>query len=92
MQNRCLQGINGLLPNKMNYQKNMLENSCVTFQYYNSSKFASNSTVSINNDRNNINAHNCFYLTKTTNKTNQTSTTDKNHSIEECNQANGSID
>jgi hypothetical protein len=65
--------------------KNMLENSCVTFQYYNSSKFASNSTVSVNNDRNNMNVNNCFYLTKTTNKTNQTSTTDKNHSIEDCN-------
>jgi hypothetical protein len=79
------------MPNK-GTNKNTLENSCVTFQYYNSSKFASNSTVSINNDRNNMNMNNYFYLTKTTNKTNQTSTTDKNRSVEDYNNVNGSIE
>jgi len=39
-----------------------------------------------------MNMNNCFYLTKTTNKTNQTSTTDKNRSVEECNNVNGSIE
>lgn len=44
-------------------QTALLENSAVTFQYYNSSKFASNSTSKEQIIKGN---HNCFYMTNTT--------------------------
>lgn len=67
-------------PNQIDKQ-GLLENSCVTFQYYNSSKFASNST---NKEQlaNQQNAQNYFYMTKTTNQTNQDSNTSKEHETE----------
>ena len=44
-------------------QAALLESSAVTFQYYNSSKFASNST---SKEQIIKGAHNCFYMTNTT--------------------------
>lgn len=64
--------------NQVGNSKDHLENSCVTFQYYNSSKFASNST---NQDAraNGQNAQNYFYFTKTTNRTNQSGANQSGH-------------
>lgn len=49
------------------HQRHQLENSAVTFQYYNSSKFASNQTnKELSKGQQNV--QNCFYMTKTTNQ------------------------
>ena len=48
--------------------RNQLENSCVTFQFYNSYKFASNSTANDQFKQQN-GIQNCFYYTRTTNQT-----------------------
>ena len=56
-----------LVEGPYNPKNNPLENSAVTFQYYNSNKFASNQTVK---DVNKAQAANCFYNTKTTNQSN----------------------
>jgi hypothetical protein len=49
------------------HNKHLLENSVVTFQYYNSSKFASNQTNK-EMSKNQQPVQNCFYMTKTTNQ------------------------
>ena len=51
-------------------KNNLLENSAVTFQYYNSSKFASNQTIK---DVSKAVPNNCFYMTKTTSQSNYNS-------------------
>jgi hypothetical protein len=57
---------------------NLLENSAVTFQYYNSSKFASNQTVK---DMSKAVPSNCFYMTKTTNQSNPASNYNSKESV-----------
>ena len=64
----CVQGCNnGVHGGEASHRQRqqLLENSCVTFQYYNSNQFASNST-NMDGGRQS-NAYNCFYITKTTN-------------------------